>query len=286
MLVTLKDILSETITGGYAVGAFDTLDSVTTEAILTPAEKKNLPVIIMVLADMLNSHEGPAFMDSLINRSKKSPVPVCVHLDHSPSYEDCMLGIRYGCTSVMIDASQKPYEENVALTRKVVEAAHASGVSVEGEIGHVGGVERYSLEGNVADERYFTTVEEALRFSKDTGIDAIAVAIGTVHGVYRGEPKLNLERLKEIRRTLDIPIVIHGGSGLRPEDYIKLVDSGANKINFFTAMSLAGAAAVKKLVADGKPFSFADVVRAGNEAQMEVVSNHLALFKTRPLNLK
>lgn len=283
-LVTLKEVLAESIEKKYAVGAFDTMDAITTEAILSASEKKGVPVILMVVPPCVEGPDADRFMNGLVERARKSSVPVCVHLDHSPSYENCMKGIRCGCTSVMFDGSSLPYEENVAGTKKVAEAAHAAGISIEGEIGHVAGHEGNMLDGNVADARYFTTVEEALRYYEETGIDALAVAIGTVHGVYKGTPHLDLERLKEIRDELPIPIVIHGGSGLEEKDYRGLVAHGANKINFFTAMSLSGAVAVKELADGPKKFTFTDAVMVGAKAEEEIVAKHIDIFNTQPLN--
>lgn len=283
-LVTMSEVLKESVEKKYAVGAFDTMDRVLTEAIMCAAEKKGVPVILMVVPSCVEGPDAELFMDYVVNRCKKSPIPVALHLDHSPSFENCVKGISHGCTSVMFDGSSLSYEENVAITRKVVEMAHSAGITVEAEIGHVAGHEGNMLDGNVADEKAFTTVEEAKRFYEDTGVDCLAVAIGTVHGVYKGTPHLDLERLQAIRDELPIPVVIHGGSGLVEEDYKSMVAHGANKINFFTAMTLEAAASVKDLVNKNAKFTMTDVVMAGQKAAEDCVSRHIEIFGTQPLS--
>lgn len=282
-LVTIKEILDTAKEKNYAVGAFDTMDTITTEAILQAAEEKRTPVILMVVPPSV-SGENAVFMNYLTERCRKSSVPVALHLDHAPTFEDCMRGISCGCTSVMFDGSSLPFEENVAITKKVIEVAHACGVTVEAEIGHVAGHEGNMLDGNVADPSCYTTVEEAVKFYEETNVDCLAVAIGTVHGVYKGTPHIDYERLDEIKEKLPIPIVLHGGSGLTDEDYKKLVEHGINKINFFTAMSLAGAEAVKKFVQETPKFQGTDVVEVLGKAEKEVVSHHIEVFGTLPFS--
>lgn len=283
-LVTMSEVLKESIEKKYAVGAFDTMDRVFTEAILDAAEQKGVPVILMVMPMSVEGPEAERFMGYVVKRCRESSVPVALHLDHSPTYEHCVKAIHLGCTSVMFDGSSLPYEENVAITKKVIDVAHACGVTVEAEIGHVAGHEGNMLDGNVADESSFTTVEEAKRFYEDTGVDCLAVAIGTVHGVYKGTPHLDLERLQEIRDALPIPIVIHGGSGLVEKDYKGMVAHGANKINFFTAMSLEAAAAVRKLLAEKEKLGLQDITIVGQKAAEEVVAKHIEIFGTQPLS--
>ncbi len=283
-LVTMKEILDDAMRKNYAVGAFDTMDRITTEAIMTASEKKGTPVILMVVPPCVEGPDADLFMSYLVERCRRSTVPVALHMDHAPSYEYCVKGIKYGCTSVMFDGSSLPYEENVAITRKVIETAHACGVTVEAEIGHVAGHEGNMLDGNVADPSAYTTVEEALQFYKDTGVDCLAVAIGTVHGVYKGTPNIDYDRLDAIKEELPIPIVLHGGSGLVDEDYRKLVAHGINKINFFTAMTLAGAEAVRKLVEETPKFQMTDVIAAGQKAEEEIVSHHINVFGTLPVH--
>lgn len=282
-LVTMKEVLKESVAKKYAVGAFDTMDHCFTEAIIGAAEAKGVPVIVMVVPPCVEGEFAENFMPYLVDRCKRATVPVALHLDHSPTYEHCIKAIHLGCTSVMFDGSSLPYEENVRITKKVVEAAHACGVTVEAEIGHVAGHEGNMLDGNVADPSCYTTVEEALQFYKDTDVDCLAVAIGTVHGVYKGTPNLDYERLQAIRDELEIPIVMHGGSGLSPEDYKKAVAHGINKINFFTGMTLAAAGAVRELVESGKKLQMGDIIGAGQKAAYDIVCEHIDIFGTQPL---
>lgn len=281
-LVTMNEVLSESIQKKYAVGAFDTMDHLFTEAILASAEEKNVPVILMVMEFSFDYQGAHHFMEYLVDRCKKSSVPVALHLDHASCFESIMKAIHYGFTSVMLDGSSLPFDENVALTKKVVEAAHACNVSVEAEIGHVGGQYGPS-EGHAADAGDFTTVDEAVKFYEETGVDCLAIAIGSVHGVYKGTPHLDLERLQAIRNALPIPLVMHGGSGMRPEDYEKAIENGMNKINFFTAMTLAGVDAVCNLVSENRKLQMSDITNAASKAISEIVGRHLALFGTQPL---
>ena len=287
-LVTLKQILSESIEKGYAVGAFNAIGPIPiyAEGILSAAEKKGVPVILQIVEPNFADPHCEAYFQYLRNRCRSSSVPVCLHLDHGTCYEAVMQAIHYGCSSVMLDASALPMEENIAMTKKVVEAAHAAGISVEAEIGHVGGkgpVE--NLKGVEIDTSAFTTVEEAKYFYEQTGVDALAVAFGTVHGVYKGEPHLDLERLSAIREAIDIPIVMHGGSGMDEEKYRQAIEHGVNKINFYTGMALAGENAVKKMLdeAGDTPIPFEFVLDAALDAIQAIVEKHLDIFGTQPL---
>ncbi len=284
-LVTMNEVLSESIQKKYAVGAFDTMDHLFTEAILMSAEEKNVPVILMVMELTFDSQGVDHFMEYLVDRCKNSSVPVALHLDHASCFESIMKAIHYGFTSVMLDGSSLPFDENVALTKKVVEVAHACNVSVEAEIGHVGGQYGPS-DGHVADAGDFTTVDEAVLFYKETGIDCLAIAIGSVHGVYKGNPCLDLERLQAIRNALPIPLVMHGGSGMRPEDYKHVILHGMNKINFFTAMTLAGVEAVQKLISENRKLQMSDITNTASKAIAEIVGKHLEIFGTQSLFIK
>lgn len=282
-LVTMKEVLSQSVKKKYAVGAFDTMDRVFTEAIIGAAEAKGVPVILMIVEWAFAKPDVELFMDYLVDRCRRATVPVALHLDHGSSFEAVMKAIHYGCTSVMLDGSSLPFEENVALTKKVVEVAHACKVTVEAEIGHVAGHEGNMLDGNVADESAYTTVDEAVKFYEQTNVDCLAVAVGTVHGVYKGTPKLDYERLQAIRVAIPIPIVMHGGSGLSPDDFKKAIAHGINKINFFTGMSLGAAEAVKELMKERDKIQMGDIIECGQKAAFDIVSEHIDLFGTLPL---
>lgn len=284
-LVTLEEILKESVAKKYAVGAFDAAEHGFVEAILEGAEEKGVPVILMIAEGFFGIMDMDKFMPYVLDRINRSPVPVALHLDHGSSYEVCVKAIHYGCSGVMIDGSSLPYDENVALVKCVVEVAHACGVSVEAELGHVGGGEGNLRGGSEVDTSLFTRPEEAIRFVKDTNIDALAVAIGTVHGVFKGTPEIDLELLKELRSSLDIPLVLHGGTGLTPQDYRNVVEHGINKINFFTGISQAAVDAVKEEIEAKQGYlHYHDIVVAGLGRTKQVVKEQIDVFGTLPLN--
>lgn len=283
-LVTLKELLKDTIKEKEAVGGFVTFDYASTEAIIKAAEHTNGKAIIMIPWPMVAARDKrEEYLSNTIIMLKNSPAQFALHLDHGGSFEDCMMAIHAGFTSVMYDGSSLPMEENIANTKKVVEAAHACGVSVEGEIGHVGGAEGGALiiGGLTADESMYTTVEEAVYFAKETGVDALAVAIGTVHGIVKGTPKLDLKRLSDIREALDIPLVMHGGSGLSDESFQNAVKNGINKINYFTEMSLTASGAVKEYLAQkgDAPVHMMELTGYAYGKLEELIEKQIKLFR-------
>jgi fructose-bisphosphate aldolase class II len=285
-LVTLSEVLKDSVDRKYAVGAFDTMDHSLTEAILMAAEAKGTPIILMVIELIFKMPNFNKFFKYLVERCEHSSIPIALQLDHGSSFDSVMMSIRYGCTSVMLDGSSLPLEQNIAATRKVCEIAHACGISVEGEIGHVSGHEGSMLDGNIADTNLYTNVDEAVLFVQETNVDALAVAFGTVHGVYKGTPKLDFERLREIRKAVPVPLVMHGGSGLSPEQFRLAIKNGVNKINFFTGMSLGAAGSAMKLIEDRKgKLHFSEIVMAGMTRATEIVSEHIEIFGTQPLTM-
>lgn len=285
MLVTLKEILKESIERKYAVAGFDAMEYCMADAIITAAEKKKLPVILMVpdmIMEQSNIEELMAFFKM---RSVRASVPVCLHLDHGTSYEHAARAIRMGCTSVMFDGSHLPFEENVAMTSKIVGMAHACGVSVEAEIGCVDTPEG-ALEGAAANESMYTVPEDAVKFREMTDVDALAVAIGTVHGVYKGTPKLDLERLSKIREGIDIPLVMHGGSGLSDEAFRQAVEHGINKINYFTGLSLAMSDAAYRCLKEKEGrMHFPEMLGKVTDGAVELICSVMDVFGTQPLKL-
>lgn len=276
-LVGLKEILKGSIEGKYAVAAFDVCDHVFGEAIIQGAEELGTPVIMMV--GEYGFVDFDAFYPYLVERCRSAKVPVCLHFDHGPNYEACALAIRRGCTSVMFDGSQLPFEENVAITKKVVEMAHACGVDVEGEIGCIGSNED-SIEGPGSHVIY-TEPQDAVTFVERTGIDALAVAIGTVHGVYIRKPQLDFPRLAKIRSMVDIPLVMHGGSGLTDQNFADAVDNGMNKINAYTNVSIVAGKALRAAMAE-KPEEttheeYTDILE---KAAKEEIKRYIRMFRT------
>jgi len=236
MLVNLNDVLKKAQEGKYGVGLFNTTDSDMLQAVIEAAEELNSPVVIGTAEVLLPYGELQLIAPSIIAAAKRAKVPVVVHYDHGLTFERCMEALKLGFSSVMYDGSTKDYETNLAETREIVKIAHSFGASVEGEIGHVG----QASDGDEDLTDMYTTPEEAKEYIEATGVDALAIAIGSAHGVYKKKPMLNIERLKEIRATIDTPLVLHGGSGLSDDDFRNTVREGIAKVNIFTDLCLAG----------------------------------------------
>lgn len=245
-LVTGKEILDAARAGGYAVGAFNchTLDMI--GAVVEAASQERAPVILQFTEGSLKACGWEAAAAVARLAAAAAPVPVAIHLDHGASFAAVMKAIRHGFTSVMIDGSELPYDQNVALTRRVVEAAHAAGVTVEAEIGHVGGVE----DGQGSLHGWLTEPEDAERFWRDTGCDYLATAFGTAHGFYKELPRLDLDRLAEIGRRVPAPLVMHGGSGVPADQVLAAIARGVAKINVATELKDAWARALRQVLAE------------------------------------
>ena len=247
MLVNLNDVLKKAQEGKYAVGLFNTTDSDMLQAVIEAAEELNSPVVIGTAEVLLPYGELQLIAPSVIAAAKRAKVPVVVHYDHGLTFDRCMEALKLGFSSVMYDGSAKDYETNLAETREIVKIAHSFGASVEGEIGHVGN----AIDGDEDLTDMYTTPEEAKAYIDATGVDALAIAIGSAHGVYKKKPMLNIERLKEIRATIDTPLVLHGGSGLSDDDFRNTIREGIAKVNIFTDLCLAGDRATTDGTAQG-----------------------------------
>lgn len=250
MLVNLNDVLPDAQAKGYAVGLFNTTDTDMLEAVISAAEELNSPVVIGTAEVLLPQGDLNLIAPSVIAAAKRAKVPVVVHYDHGLTFDRCMEALQLGFSSVMFDGSAKSEEENLRETREIVKIAHALGASVEGEIGHVG--EAANDDGAATD--MYTTPQEAADFVKNTGVDALAIAIGTAHGAYKTKPKLDIGRLAEIRATIPTPLVLHGGSGLSDDDFKNTVKNGIAKVNIFTDLCKAGERAMAEGVAQGKSY--------------------------------
>lgn len=231
-LATLNEVLIPARKGQYGVGAYDYTNMEMLQGILAAAEETKTPVIVQYphIEEELFWEEIEAVAAMSIELAKKATVPVCIHLDHGRTVEACKKCADLGFTSVMIDGSSQSYAENVALTKEVVDYCKPLGVDVEAEIGHVG-------QGEDIATCAYTDVVEAKRFAEETGVDALAISIGNAHGAYKAVPKINYEILKEIEKALDIPLVLHGGSGIPEEDFKKIIKLGIAKINIFTELT-------------------------------------------------
>ncbi|MCG9479128.1 MAG: class II fructose-bisphosphate aldolase family protein [Actinomycetia bacterium] len=280
-LINLNDLLTHAKQNKYAVGAFNITNLDLIDTLIDSALEESSPIIMQVAEvhfKYLNFEEiGPA----ITHAADKVRIPICVHLDHGQSLQTVMRAIRAGFTSVMFDGSRFPLEENIARTKEVVKVAHGVGVSVEGEIGAVGGeaVGEQAATAHAAQKELFTKVEEAERFANETGVDAMAIAIGNVHGLYKGEPELDFDRLAAIRDTADIPLVLHGGSGISDNDFRKAVSMGICKINFYTGMSNNAVDAARKYLQENPgAISYPDLVNKAMAAAKDTVKDRLRVF--------
>ena len=290
MLVSLKELMEDAEKGGYAVGAFNVSNLESLMAIMQAAEETGRGVILNyaeVHAPFLSMEQAALIM---LDAAKKAKVPVCVHLDHGSSMESCIQAIRLGFTSVMLDASAEDYETNVRETKGIVRLAHSVGVTVEAELGHIfssdmglaeSPKEAETLESFDSAEDVYTDPATAKDFVERTGVDVLAIAFGTTHGIYTKKPKLDLERITKIKEAIDIPFVMHGGSGLSKEEFQTAIRNGIRKINYYTYMTLAGGRAVKEALDQKSPdenIFFHDIPMIAVEAMKENVKEAIQVF--------
>jgi len=247
-LVSMKEMLQKARKERYGIGAFNIFNIESMEAVLEAAEEQKSP-LILAFAEMMKSNINIEYI-SLVGKkmAQEASVPVALHLDHGQSYEYCLTALRHGFSSVMVDASVKSLEENIAITKKVVAACKHLGISVEAELGHVGEGSTY---GTDSDDSYKTIPEEVKKFVAETDVDALAVSIGNAHGAYKKAPKIDHERLIKLREVTEVPLVLHGGSGISDDDFRLTVKEGICKINIFTEMSQQAIANVKELQNSG-----------------------------------
>ncbi|MEM2466127.1 MAG: class II fructose-1,6-bisphosphate aldolase [Candidatus Bathyarchaeia archaeon] len=299
MLVTNKELLLKAQKEAYAIGAFNIQNLESLLAVVEAAVEEKSPVIVAVTPSAIK-YGGLNYLTRLVKTAAEAtPVPMSLHLDHGEDVETVKKCLEAGFTSVMIDGSHLPFEENVALTRRVVELAHQKGVSVEGELGRLAGIEEKTVEER---EAVLTDPKEAEEFVKRTGVDALAVSIGTSHGAYKfkGEPQLDFERLKQIRERVKVPLVLHGASSVPqwiiekatkygaelsgakgiPEEHIrKAISLGITKINIDTDLRLAFTATVREVLANSpKEFDPRKILGPAREAMKEVVKAKMRLF--------
>ena len=278
-LISLADGLKHARVHQYALGAFNVLDTHFLRALFAAAQQQRSPFII----NIAEVHFKYLSLDTLVEAVKyeaaRHDIPVVLNLDHGLHFEAVVQALRLGFTSVMFDGSTLDYEENVRQTREVVKMCHAVGVSVEAELGAVGGDEGGALYGH-ADEAFFTDPAKARDFVDRTGIDALAVAIGNSHGKYKGEPKLDFARLEAIRQQTGLPLVLHGGSGISDADFRRAISLGIHKINFYTGMSQAALAAVERSMAarDQIYDEFAELMLSIEQAIADIVAEQMRIF--------
>ncbi len=277
-LVSSKKLLKDAQKGGYAVGAFNAENMEMVQAVVAAAEAKRSPVIIQTTPGTLKYADTDMFTAMAQAAAENADVPVVMHLDHGDSFDTAMKAFRSGYTSIMIDGSHSPFEENIALSSSVADVCRPVGVNVEAELGKVGGKED-DLDGG--EGAGLTVPSEAKEFVDRTGIDSLAVAIGTAHGIYKGEPHVDVERLKEIREVVDIPLVLHGTSGVPDDTVRECIAAGICKVNYATDLRIAFSNGVKKVLAedpdifDPKKYGKAgrDEVQKYVEQKMDVVGS-------------
>ncbi len=292
-LVNLSAILQDAQQNRYAVGSFNIVNLEFLQAILTAAEKKRSPIILSIAEihfkylenEPVDSGQSARYIIDLEtilplirHAALQASVPVAIHLDHGLKFETIVRAIRCGFTSVMFDGSLLPFEENIRQTQEIVRMAHAVGVTVEAELGHVGGAEG-GPGGETAAKEWYTNPADAQQFVDRTKVDALAIAIGNVHGLYKQTPKLDFDRLTEIRRRVAVPLVLHGGSGIPAEDFKTAIQLGICKINFYTEMSRTATERTKQIMQENPNIiSFPDILLAVKSSVQEVVAENLDIY--------
>ena len=274
-LVTSEQMLLDAQKGGYAVGAFNVENMEMVKAVIAAAEELRAPVMLQTTPSTVKYGSLDTYFGIVAAEAKKASVPVCLHLDHGSSFDLAVQAIKAGYTSVMIDGSHESFEDNIAVSKKVVDAAKACGIPVEAELGKVGGKED-DLEAE-ADTN--TDPAEAKEFVERTGVSSLAIAIGTAHGFYAGTPVLDKERVSEIRKVVSVPLVLHGASGLSDDDVKECVERGMCKVNFATELRVAYTDAGKKLLKE-KPDTFdpKKLGIVGMEAVKNLVMERMKVF--------
>lgn len=277
--MNLSQILAEAKAGGYALAAFNDVNALYARAIIQAAEKARSPLVLMVAEVHFKYVDLEEMAPYLVHVCERAGVPVALMLDHGASPDSVVRAIRAGFTAVMFDGSRLAFDDNVAQTRSIVELARAIGVSVEGEFGHVAGHEGGATGVLPGGAMQLTDPAQAAAFVERTGVDCLAVSVGTKHGFYSGEIKLDLPRLAGIRDRVPVPLAIHGGSGLSDDDFRGLVAHGAAKINYYTGMAATAARAARAaLDADPGLLHLPDVMLKVEEAVRDEVRHVFSVF--------
>ena len=275
MLVNMNEVLLPAKEGRYGVGFFDAINVEMARAIIETAEELRSPVMVGTAEILLPAMPLERVAEFLIPMAQKASVPVCVHYDHGLTFEKCMEALKLGHTSVMYDCSTEDYETNAAKVAEMVRICHGMGVTVEGELGHVGDNEGTGKLENPSD--YYTDPDVAEDFVRRTGIDSLAVAVGNAHGDYKFPPKLDFDRIETIAGRTGLPLVLHGGSGLSDSDFRTAIQKGVCKINIFTDVDKAGKAGIEEGLAAGAS-SVRGLIPYEIEAMKRVVRNKMELF--------
>lgn len=273
MYVTLKQLLADAEKNNYTVLAPNVFNLESLIAVVEAAEAENAPVIIAIGESRIKDRNLQHYLPMVAkDMARRTSVPVGINLDHGKTFSALVLAMQKEFSSVMIDASMCPYEENVSRTKEIVKIAHTLGISVEAEIGHVGEGEDYTEKG-VKDG--LTEPEMAKRFAEETEVDALAVAIGTAHGVYKGVPKLDFERLAEIKKVVDIPLVLHGGSGTGMENLVRASELGIRKLNINTELLAAARDQVKTDLEENPAIDYSVLLQHGKSAVVKRLREYM-----------
>lgn len=274
-----NEILIKALKNKYAVAQFNINNLEWTKYILEECEKNKAPVILGVSEGAIKYMGGYNVVSNIVKSLIKDlniTIPVVLHLDHGSSIESCKKAIDAGFTSVMIDASKYELSKNIEIVKEVVNYAKRFNVSVEAEVGHIGGD-----EDGIANEIYFAKTEECSRLVKETHIDTLAPALGSVHGLYKGKPNLNFTRMKEISEKLNLPLVLHGGTGIPDEDIIKAIENGISKININTELQLAWNKGVRKYIKENEDvYDPRKIISAGESNIKKCIEDKLHLLRS------
>lgn len=277
--VNALGMLQDATSKGYAIGAFNILNELTARAIVNACDEMKAPVILQTSCSTVKQIGVEAIIGFLRPIAEQAKVPVSVHLDHCKDLDLAKACIDAGWLSIMVDGSHLPLQENIDMTREVVDYAAGKGVSIEGELGAIGGVEDDIVVGE--EDAHLARVEDSVVYVRDSGIDIFAPAIGTAHGLYKGVPKLDFDRFVAIRDKVSTPLVVHGGTGLAPDVFRKLVGLGASKINISTALKHTYIGGFKTFLADNPDNSNPLKMDLFVESQVkELAREHVAIFGT------
>ena len=279
MLANLNDVLKPARENHYAVGLFNTCSLEFARGVIAAAEETQSPVIIGTAEILLPVATLEEMAEMLIPMAKRASVPVVVHLDHGLNAETCKKALELGFSSIMYDCSTDPYDVNVQKVAEMAKLAHSYGATIEGELGHVGN-NPTSAEGETDPSAFYTEPDQALDFVTKTGVDALAIAVGTAHGAYKLPPKLDFGRIREIAGTIDTSLVLHGGSGLTDDDFRKAIDEGISKVNIFTDINMAAAKAAHDGYANGSVL-LTDLQPMMVEAVKQATIKKMNVFKNK-----
>ncbi|MCL4376889.1 MAG: class II fructose-bisphosphate aldolase [Actinobacteria bacterium] len=268
-LYNLKDVLTDAKKKRYAVIAAVAFNFDSAQAIVEAAEEKKSPVILLMGEGIFKYLNFEKLVQPIILLSEEVKAPVVVHLDHGKDFKIVMECIRAGFTSVMFDGSREKIDKNIEITKGIIEVAHTLDISVEGEVGVVGGLESFNEEIKEIKKEQFTKIEDAVRFARETKVDALAIAVGTIHGVFKSEPNIDFERISNIRNKIETPLVLHGGSGLSDEDFKKAIKSGITKINYFTNLLIDARNEVKNIINNNEDINYMEI----NYRAMRAIKN-------------